>query len=136
MFETIGLNPVLIESGSWDRLCNVKEEKEAKQTCGSRWKNNSVAQQIRWEASEFYPHARRGRRGYCRDGSKASCAKESEKNRNRPCIDGFFRFSNGPWIVGWREYKPVRAPLVGRCGNVTKFTMVRVMKSSHLRTYS
>ena len=42
MFETIGLNPVLIESGSWDRLCNVKEEKEAKQTCGSRWKNNSV----------------------------------------------------------------------------------------------
>jgi len=35
LFETIGLNPVLIESGSWDRLCNVKEEKEAKQTLGS-----------------------------------------------------------------------------------------------------
>ena len=26
------------------------------------------------------------------------------KNKNRPCISGFFRFPNGPWMVGWREY--------------------------------
>jgi len=26
------------------------------------------------------------------------------KNENRPGIDGFFRFPNGPWIVEWREY--------------------------------
>ena len=26
------------------------------------------------------------------------------KTGNRPCIDGFFKFANGSWIDGWREY--------------------------------
>ena len=43
------------------------------------------------------------------DGPRSVARHDFEKNWNRPCITGFFRFPNGPWIVGWREYYLTKA---------------------------
>jgi len=38
-----------------------------------------------------------------RDGPRSVACHDFEKNRNRPCILEFFRFTNESWIVGWKE---------------------------------
>ena len=99
-YEAHPMQPPTFFSQGWSR------ERKKGGRCG-RWKtrringgavdpspNQRFHTPLRARAPELLP----------RRETKRPASSTSRENRNRPYIDGFFRFANGPWIVEWRQY--------------------------------